>query len=137
MDETDRGKAAMDNNADFDIQAAWLRRFHADAEGNLKAFALRLKEAMPDLVTLHETKGLFARAAHLTGVEVSLGQNRYALELTNGRLRATIAMVVRGIALNTKELDPGDWFARLARETREASAHAKALSQSLTAFMEH
>ncbi len=136
MDETDRGKAAMDNNADFDIQAAWLRRFHADAESNLKAFALRLKEAMPDLVTLHETRGLFARAAHLTGVEVSLGQNRYALELTNGRLRATVAMVVRGIALNTRELDPGDWFARLAQETREATSHAKALSQSLTAFME-
>ena len=38
---------------DFDMQAAWLRRFNADAESNLKAFALRLKEAMPDLVTGH------------------------------------------------------------------------------------
>ena len=29
----------------FDLQAAWMRRFHADAESNLHAFALRLREA--------------------------------------------------------------------------------------------
>ena len=36
------------------MQAAWLRRFHVDAESNLNAFALRLKEAMPELVTVQE-----------------------------------------------------------------------------------
>ena len=46
--------------SDFDMQAAWLRRFHADAESNLKAFALRLKEAMPDLVTIRESKGFLS-----------------------------------------------------------------------------
>jgi len=35
----------MPADIDFDMQAAWLRRFTADAEGNLRAFALRLKEA--------------------------------------------------------------------------------------------
>jgi hypothetical protein len=30
-----------------------------DAESNLKAFALRLKEAMPELVMIHETHGFF------------------------------------------------------------------------------
>jgi len=64
-----------------------------------------------------------------------LGNNRYTLELSNGRLKATVAMVVRGITLNTKDLDPGDWFVRLSRETRETTEHAKALSQSLTSFM--
>ena len=118
------------------MQAAWLRRFHADAESNLKAFALRLKEARPELVTVRESKGLFSRAARVTGVSIDLGTNQYALELANGRLKATVAMVVRGITLNTKDIDPGEWFARLSRETREATAHAKALSQSLVSFME-
>ena len=50
----------MSTNADFDTQAAWLRRFTADSESNLHAFALRLREAMPDLVTVHESRGLFS-----------------------------------------------------------------------------
>lgn len=126
----------MSDSGDFDLQAAWLRRFRADAESNLKAFALRLKEAMPELVTVRESKGFFSRPARITGVSVTLGDNQYTLELANGRLRATVAMVVRGITLNTKDVDPGDWFARMSRETQAASAHAKALSQSLASFME-
>jgi hypothetical protein len=120
---------------DFDMQAAWLRRFTADAESNLKAFALRLKEAMPDLVTIHESKGFFSKLGKITAVEVDLAEQKYKLELTGNRLQASIAMVVRGITLNTKTVDPADWFARLTQETQKASAHAQSLSQSLTAFM--
>jgi hypothetical protein len=125
----------MSENLDFDMQAAWLRRFKADAESNLKAFALRLKEAMPELVTVHESRGFFSSGAKVTGVTVELGQNRYSLQLDGKRLKATVAMVVRGIALNTKDVDPAEWFARLAEETKKASEHAEALSRSLTTFM--
>jgi hypothetical protein len=125
----------MNQNADFDMQAAWLRRFKSDAESNLRAFALRLKEAMPEQVTIRESKGFFSHAATTTGVTVELGDSRYVLEIAGGRLRASIALVVRGIALNTRSVEPADWFARLAEETRKASEHAQALSQSLAAFM--
>ena len=124
----------MSEDLDFDMQAAWLRRFKADAESNLTAFALRLKEAMPDLVTVHESRGFFS-GAKTTGVSVELGENRYSLAIERGRLKATIAMVVRGIVLNTKSVDPGEWFAKLADETRKATAHAQALSRSLANFM--
>ena len=124
----------MSENLDFDMQAAWLRRFKADAESNLTAFALRLKEAMPDIVTVHESRGFFS-GARTTGVSVELGENRYSLAIERGRLQATIAMVVRGIVLNTKSVDPADWFAKLADETRKATAHAQALSRSLANFM--
>jgi hypothetical protein len=120
---------------DFDTQAAWFRRFKADAESNLKAFALRLKEAMPELVTVHESRGFFTGAAKVTGVTVELGENRFNLALDGGHLKATIAMVVRGITLNTKNVDPAQWFVRLGEETKNASEHAQALSQSLTDFM--
>jgi hypothetical protein len=125
----------MSQNVDFDMQAAWLRRFRADAESNLKAFALRLKEAMPDLVTVHENKGFFAKSAKTTGVTVDLGEQKYRLEIAEGRLKASIAMVVRGITLSTKSVDPADWFARLGEETKKATEHAQALSQSLSNFM--
>jgi hypothetical protein len=122
-------------NIDFDVQAAWLRRFKADAESNLSAFALRLKEALPELVTIQQSRGLFSRAAKIKGVSVELGENRYSLAIDGGRLKATIAMVVHGVVLNTKNVDPSDWFVRLAGETQKASEHAKALSQSLGGFM--
>ena len=120
---------------DFDMQAAWLRRFSADAQSNLGAFALRLKEAMPELVTVQEKKGFFAKTGTITGVTIELGENRYRLELAGGRLQASVGMVVRGITLNTKTMDPAEWFARLAQETKKASAQAQSLSASLQQFM--
>ena len=120
---------------DFDMQAAWLRRFNADAESNLKAFALRLKEAMPDLVTVHEQHGLFAKSRKITGVSVELGENRYRIEVERGRLKTTVAMVVRGIVLNTKDMAPAEWFARLYQEAHSMSEHAQSLSHSLGKFM--
>lgn len=125
----------MSENLDFDMQAAWLRRFKSDAESNLKAFALRLQEAMPELVTVQSSRGFFSRTPRTTGVTVELGQSRYVLEIAEGRLKASLAMVVRGIVLNTRTIDPAEWFARLAEETKAATDHAKALSQSLAAFM--
>jgi hypothetical protein len=125
----------MSGAVDFDTQAAWLRRFTADSESNLRAFALRLREAMPELVTVHESKGLFQRTAKVTSVEIELGDSRYKLELAGSRLKASVALVVRGIALNTRAVDPAEWFARLTEETKKASDHARALSQSLAGFM--
>ncbi len=125
----------MSGSLDFDTQAAWLRRFTSDSESNLRAFALRLAEAMPDLVTLHESKGLFQRSGKITGVEIELGDNRYKLELAGNRLKASVALVVRDIALNTRSVDPAEWFARLMEETKNASEQARRLSQSLAGFM--
>ena len=120
---------------DFDMQAAWLRRFNADAESNLKAFALRLKEAMPDLVTVHEQRGFFAKSGKITGVTIERGENRYRIEVDRGRLKTTVAMVVRGIVLNTKDMAPAEWFARLYQEAHAMSEHAQCLSRSLEKFM--
>lgn len=117
------------------MQAAWLRRFQSDAQSSLQAFALRLREAMPERVTVQEHKGLFSRTARIVGVTVQMEQNRYILELVNGQLKASVALVVRDIAISTKPTDPADWFARLAAETQHASDQARRLAQSLSAFM--
>lgn len=124
-----------DASDNFDMQTAWLRRFRADAESNLKAFALRLKEAMPEMVTIHESRSFLSKTGKVTGVTVELGENHYGLAIEGGRLKATVAMVVRGITLNTKNIDPAEWFTRLSEETKRVSAHAQALSTSLSAFM--
>ena len=125
----------MNDSSDFDLQAAWLRRFQADADGNMRAFARRLKEALPQQVTIHESKGFFSRSARVTGVSVDLATYQFVLELADGRLKASVKMIVRGVTLNTKEIDPADWFARLSQETKATTAQARALSTSLQSFM--
>ncbi len=125
----------MSTDIDFDMQAAWLRRFTSDAEGNLRAFALRLKEAMPERVRIDERKGFFSSKAKTVGVTVELGENRYILQIADGRLQASVSLVVRDIALNTRRVEPAEWFAKLAEETKKASEHAKSLSQSISNFM--
>ncbi len=121
-------------NVDYDLQAAWLRRFKSDIESNLNAFAQRLKAAMPDQVTILEKKPLFS-AAKVTGVCVEIGERKYTLEVDAHKLKASVAMVVRGITLNTKSVDPAQWFAQLSEETLKTTEHAKSFSQSLSAFM--
>ncbi len=121
-------------NIDFDMQAAWMRRFQADAESNLKAFSLRLKEAMPEHVIVHESKPFLFGSPKTTGVSIVLGEYKYTLEINHGQLNASIAMIVRGITLNTKHTDPAEWFAKLAEETQKATEQAKRLSESLSAF---
>jgi hypothetical protein len=122
-------------NSDFDMQTAWLRRFKADAESNVKAFALRLKEALPEHVSVLESRPFLFGSPKTTGVSVAIGEHNYTLEVANGRLKATVAMIVRGITLSTKSIDPAEWFAQLAAETQKTTEHAKSLSQSLSAFM--
>lgn len=119
---------------DYDIQAAWLRRMTSDVESNLNSFAIRMKEAMPEHVTLLEKKSLFS-SPKLVGVCVEIGEHKYTLEAEGRKLKATVAMVVRGITLNTKSLDPAQWFARLSEETMKMTEHARSFSQSLSSFM--
>jgi hypothetical protein len=119
---------------DYDMQAAWLRRLTSDVQSNLSAFAMRLKEAMPEHVTLLEKKSLFS-TAKLTGVVVEIGEHTYTLEVDGRKLKATVAMVVRGITLNTKNVDPAQWFAQLSQETMKTTEHARSFSQSLSSFM--
>ena len=62
-------------------------------------------------------------------------KTRYLLEIVDGRLKASVALIVRGIALNTKTVDAAEWFAMLSQETQKASEHARNLSQSIADFM--
>ncbi len=89
---------------------------------------------MPERVTLVEKKSMFS-SPKLTGVSVEIGERKYTLEVDGRRLKATVAMVVRGITLNTKSVDPAQWFTQLSEETMKTTEHARSFNQSLSSFM--
>jgi hypothetical protein len=125
-----------ESKVDFDTEMAWARRFEADAAGNLRALALRLQEAMPHQVKVEtRLRGFFNRDERIVGVTVSLGESAYTLKLEDGRLEASVALIVRGIAISNKPIPPEDWFRRLGEEARKSSEQAKSLSRSIDAFM--
>ena len=66
---------------------------------------------------------------------VEIGEHTYTLEVDGRKLKATVAMVVRGITLNTKNVDPAQWFSQLSQETMKTTEHARSFSQSLSSFM--
>jgi hypothetical protein len=66
---------------------------------------------------------------------VEIGETRYNLALEGGRLKASIALVVHGVALNTKEIAPAEWFARLRQETQTTIDRAQSISSLLSSFM--
>jgi hypothetical protein len=119
----------------FDLQMAWLRRLKSDVDTHFKAFALRLKEALPDHVTVQEKKPFLFGETKLTGVIVDMGEKRYLLEMVKGRLEPKVAMIVRGIALNTRHVDLAEWFAQVIAESQKATEDAKRLSESLSRFL--
>jgi len=88
----------MTQNFDFDVQAAWHRRFKADVESNLKAFALRLKEAMPELVTVQETRGFCTFRARYFVLAGTANRKRLTGPFPSPRLGTWLACSARASA---------------------------------------
>lgn len=118
---------------DFDLDAALGRRFAADAAGSFASLARRLKEALPDAVTLDERRRLFGPPT-LTGLAVELGDKRFGLALEHGRPRATVSLLVRGVVLNTRTVPAAEWFASLRAATAAEADAAAGLSRAMSAF---
>src|ERR1700743_210207 len=83
---------------------------------------------MPDLVTVHETRGLFSKSGKVTGITVELGENRYNLAIEGGRLKASVALVVGGVKLTTQPIPPNDGRAAAAGGERGAAGRDPALA---------
>ena len=116
---------------DFDTEMAWaaaLRgRRRRQSEGASRCVC---KKPCPSRSRSREQSARFLhRDERITGVTVDLGESAYTLKLEDGRLEASVALVVRGIAISTKPIPPEDWFRRLGEETRKSSEQAKSLSQ--------
>ncbi len=92
------------------LAAALTKEYEADSRGFLALLADTVERALPDSTERQMDGSWFAKKT-LKGFTVTVNQDRYRLEDTGrGPLVATVAHVVRGIALKTESLSVPDWL---------------------------
>lgn len=132
MNTTDMG-AETD---DFDVTAAFLRRFQENAENSLHAFATRMAEALPGAVSLDErSTGIFRRTKRLVGLSIRVGERDFVMSTETGRLVTTIRVSCRNVVIRTDNVSSERWFAQLDQEIRRVSDQARDVSTALRSFL--
>jgi len=107
----------MAGPAEFDMNAAWLRRANGDMKAFMQALAVRLEDALPDRVEVERKRdGFFSRESHAVRIAVAFDSCLYTLLLEHGRLHARRAKIVHGVSLSSDDITVPDWFAALNRE---------------------
>jgi hypothetical protein len=107
----------MTGPAEFDLNAAWLRRANGDMKAFMQALAVRLEDALPDRVEVERKRdGFFSRESHAVRIAVAFDSSLYTLILDHGRLHARFAKIVHGVSLSSGEITVPEWFAALNRE---------------------
>lgn len=107
----------MTGPAEFDLNAAWLRRANGDMKAFMQALAVRMEDALPGRVEVERKRdGFFSRESHAVRIAVAFDSSLYALELQQGRLVARRSKIVHGVSLSSDDIAVPDWFAALNRE---------------------
>lgn len=119
----------------FDLMAASLRADTADLPAFLEALAAKLVDALPGMVSVKRSGGMFAKAHPVSQIEVGLDDRRYSLTVNGGRVDAFVAHEVRGVRLSGDAVPLDTWITQLgsglgAHASRSASG-AEALRRLL------
>jgi hypothetical protein len=107
----------MTGPAEFDLNAAWLRRANGDMKAFMQALAVRLEDALPGRVEVERKRdGFFSRESHAVRIAVAFDSCLYTLLLEHGQLHGRRAKIVHGVTLSSDDITVPDWFAALNRE---------------------
>ena len=80
--------------------------------------------------------GLLGGRKRVRRIEVTLGDQRYELELERGRVTCRRRSVVRGIALKTEELDLDAWIGALSQDLVGEADRSERGRQALARLLE-
>jgi hypothetical protein len=98
--------------ADIDLVAASLRADASDLRVYVEELARKLEQSFPGRCTVRRS-GLLGKRP-VRAIVVALGDGRYELEYRDGSIVTRRSSVVRGIALNSDELELDAWIDSLA-----------------------
>ena len=97
----------------FDMLAASLRADTADLPAFLEALAVKLDDALPGMVAIKRSGGMFAKRKPVAQIEVSLDDRRYTATVRGRVLDTFLAHEVRGVRLSGEEVALDQWLAEL------------------------
>lgn len=120
----------------FDMVAAGLRADATDLNAFVEALAVKLEGALPGRVTIARQGGLFSRSKGVREISVDMGDSRYSLVSTGGRIETTRRNEVRGIAIKSEPLELDEWIAALSRELETAARESADGRQALERLLE-
>lgn len=116
----------------FDLDASTLRADGADTAVYVEVLARKLEDALPAETSVRRrAKGLLSREKVVEAIEVTLGDQRYALKRQGRALTAARAREVRGVVIKREPLELDAWVAALTEQLRELAAGSAAARAAL------
>jgi hypothetical protein len=107
----------------FDLDASGLRADGADLSAYVEVLARKLEGALPSETDVRRrSKGFLSRDKLVEAIEVTLGEQRYALERQGRGVSAWRAKVVRGVVIKRETLELDAWVDELLGQLRELAA---------------
>jgi len=103
----------------FDLVAASLRADSNDIKSFVEALATKLSVTFPGLVQVDRARGLGRGPKPVRRIVVSLGDDRYELDSSDGAVVCTRSAMVRGIALRNEQLALEVWIDSLSHSLLE------------------
>jgi hypothetical protein len=97
----------------FDMLAASLRADSADLPSFLEALAAKLADALPGMVTVKRSGGLFAKNHPVAQIDVSLDDHRYTASVRGPMIETSIAHEVRGVRLSGDAVPLDEWITQM------------------------
>ena len=99
--------------AGFDLLAASLRADSVDLPTFLEALAVKLADALPGMVSVRRSGGMFAKKHPVQQIEVSLDDRRYSATVRGAMLDTFIAHEVRGVRLSGDAVPLDAWITQM------------------------
>jgi len=97
----------------FELLAASLRADTADLPSFLEALAAKLADALPGMVTVKRSGGLFAKNHPVAQIDVSLDDYRYTATVRGPMIDTFIAHEVRGVRLSGDAVPLDEWITQM------------------------
>lgn len=140
MSEKEAEHDAPGGDGEVELLAAALRRDSADLDLYARVLSVNLIESLPPGAVRVARKRSVAdrmagREGTVTGLDVSLGEQRLALRRERERTVAEIHKEVRGVVLSRREVGLDEWVDALARALAGAAASSARAREALERFL--
>ena len=99
----------------FELVAASLRADSADLPAFLEVLAGKLSDALPGLVQVKRSGGMFARTKPVAQIDVSLDDRRYTATVRGPVVDTFVAHEVRGVRLSGDQVPLDTWITELGQ----------------------